>query len=360
MRVAFVGCGYVADQYARTMAQHPSVALAGVYDRDPVRQKAFCDHHGVTGYPTYDALLADPTVAVVVNLTNPAEHADVTRAALRAGRHVYAEKPMALDLAEARSLADLARTNGLGLASAPCSVLGETAQTVWDLLGEGRIGTVRLVYAEMDAGPVLRSRFRTWVSPSGAPWPYDDEFRTGCVIEHGGYSLTWLTAFFGPVTRLIATAASLVPNGFVPNGSAAPDFSVACLTFAGGVIARLTIGQVAPQDQSLRIVGDKGVIDVRDGGDFESPVTVTRRPGGPAIPVALRRAAVSGAGYAAHRHYDFARGVADLAAAVTGERESRLPVDHALHVLELTLAIARAGDGVTMTPSTTFAPMSQM
>ncbi|GAA0971605.1 Gfo/Idh/MocA family oxidoreductase [Acrocarpospora macrocephala] len=356
VRIAIVGCGYVADFYLATLPNHPFLQLTGAYDRDLRRQREFTGYHQVDGYGSLPDLLADPAVELVVNLTNPSSHAEVTRLALLAGKHVYVEKPLAMTLPEARALVDLAAGRGLLLGSAPCNLLGETAQTLWRALREGVIGTPRLAYAELDAGPIPRLPFETWVSASGAPWPYLDEFRTGCVIEHAGYYLTWLTAFFGPAVEVTAYAAAVVPNPYLEG--AAPDFATACLRFGGGVVARVTSGIIAPGDHSLRIVGDEGVLTVTDCGDYESPVTLTRAAGEAPVPLVRSRGPLHG--YDDVHRMDFACGVADLARAATGETPSHLPVEHALHVLELTLTMAEATGGTVMRPSTTFAPFPPM
>ncbi|MGW0783286.1 Gfo/Idh/MocA family protein [Streptomyces sp. NPDC002913] len=363
MRIAIVGCGYAADFYAITAPNHPLLEIIGVYDRVPERQQAFADYHGFKGYESLDALLNDPAVEIVVNVTNPLSHAAVTRAALMAGKHVYSEKPFALDLGEAKSLVELAKARGLELGSAPCNLLSETAQTVWQAIRRGTIGTPRLAYAELDAGPLLRLPFQKWVSSSGAPWPYHDELVTGCTIEHAGYYLTWLTAFFGPATQVTAFASSIVPKGHLvaDESELAPDFSVACMTFADGVVGRVTTGISAPNNQSLRIIGDEGVLEVADGGHFGSPVSVTYDPeGGDPVELPLVRDTGRLAGLGDHHNYDFARGVADFAAAVAGKGTSHLPTDHALHVLELTLTMANATEGVVAHPETTFAPVPPM
>ena len=100
----------------------------------------------------------------------------------------------------------------LQISAAPCSLLGETAQTIWNALRAGRLGPVRLVYAEMDEGMVFRMPYVRWKSASGAPWPYRDEFTVGTIIEHAGYILTWLPAFFGPVMSVAGFSACLIPE----------------------------------------------------------------------------------------------------------------------------------------------------
>ncbi|MEU4249099.1 Gfo/Idh/MocA family oxidoreductase [Amycolatopsis sp. NPDC026612] len=136
-----------------------------------VRQRAFSEHHGVAAYRTLAELLADRRVEVVVKLTNPGSHFEVNRAAFTAGKHVFVEKPLALGLAEAQELVELAAARRLALGSAPSSLLGEAAQTAWRAVREGAIGVPRLAYAELDDGPIQRMPFHTWVSTSGPPGP---------------------------------------------------------------------------------------------------------------------------------------------------------------------------------------------
>ena len=145
MKVAFVGCGWVADLYLSTLKSHPRLELAGVYDSDPVRADAFARHHRVRKFDSYEQLLGDASIGLVANLTNPRSHYAVSRQALEAGKHVYSEKPLATDLAQATELVALADEKGLLLAGAPATLLGEAAQTAWKALRDGRVGKPRLV-----------------------------------------------------------------------------------------------------------------------------------------------------------------------------------------------------------------------
>ena len=260
MNIAIVGCGFVADYYLATLPNHPDLRLIGVTDHNPDRAARFAAFHDVPKYDSLDALRHDDRVELVLNLTNPRSHFEVTRACLEAGKHVYTEKPLAMELEQARTLVELAEVRGLGLASAPCSLLGETAQTVWKALRERQVGTVRLVYAELDDGMVFRMPYRKWASTSGTPWPAQDEFEVGCTFEHAGYYLTWLPAFFGPARTVTAFSACLVPDKQTdePLEHNAPDFSVACITFASGVVARLTCSIIAPHDHSIAHLRRRG------------------------------------------------------------------------------------------------------
>jgi predicted dehydrogenase len=160
MQIAIVGSGFVADFYARHIRSHPALRLAGVSDRDPNRASRFGEFHSLPVYRSFDELLEDDSIDIVVNLTNPRSHFQVSKACLEADKHVYSEKPLAMQLSEARELVDLAAGRGLYISSAPSTVLGETAQTIWKALREDTIGRVRLIYAELDDGLVHRKPYR--------------------------------------------------------------------------------------------------------------------------------------------------------------------------------------------------------
>lgn len=377
MRIAIVGCGYVADYYIATLVNHPGLELAGVCDRDAERARVFAAHHRLRRYDSLEALLRDPAVALVANLTNPRSHFEVSRRALEAGKHVYTEKPLATDLADAQRLVELAEARGLLLSSAPCTVLGESAQTLWKALREGRIGTPRLIYAELDDGPVPLEDHGTWTSASGAPWPARDEFEVGCTLEHSGYALTWMTAFFGPALRVTASAHVLTPDKGVPLEVKTPDFTVASIEFASGIVARLTCGIFAALDRRLRVFGDAGILSVGDIWDFGAPVHLGTRTRlglkaerhprlarwvglGPRRLPLVRRPRFRWSGRPAN-HIDFSRGIAELAEAAGEGRPPRLSARWSLHVNELALAIQHPDrHGCPRELHSTFTPMAPM
>ena len=370
--IGIVGCGYVADFYAATLPMHPELWLVGCSDLNETRAQVFAQRNDCAAFPSLGDLLNDERIQIVVNLTSPEGHAVVTRASLEAGKHVYTEKPLAHDLSAAQGLVELAKSRGLVLAAAPCSVLGETATAMRAAVRRGDIGTIRLAYAELDDGPIHRMRPESWASPAGTPWPWRSEFTTGCTVEHASYHLTWLVALFGSVTRVTAFSRAMVPDKHpdLPKELCAPDFSVAILLFECGVVARLTCSIVAPHDHSLRLIGDAGVIEVDEVWHFGAPVRIraerslllrsqtypwlTRHAWTRALfGIRPRKSDLSprtGLLRRLRRHeMDYALGPAEVAAAVREGRECRLSPELALHVTEITHAIANAGEtGVTM------------
>jgi predicted dehydrogenase len=371
MKIALIGCGFVADYYLATLGMHPELQVQGVFDILPERTATLSKAYRVRAYGSLEAVLSDPNVEMVLNLTPPREHHGVSKAALMSGKHVYSEKPLAMELTDARELVELARERGVQIACAPCSMLGETAQTVWRALRAQVVGTVRLVYGEMDDGLVHRMQYRKWASVSGMPWPYKDEFEVGCTLEHAGYYVTWFAAMFGPATRITTFASTRIPDkvpGEVLNMDS-PDFTVACIEFSSGVVARLTCGIVAPHDHELKVVGDDGVLYTDDAWNYRSPVYVRRlvsirrktflnpiksRQKLPPSPHGKPR--TKGA-----QSMDFARGPAEVAAAIRERRPCRLSPEFSLHVNEIALAIHHARrDGAVYEMTTTFDPIEPM
>ncbi len=371
MNIAIVGCGFVADYYIGTLPLHPELKLLGMMDRVPERAVHLSKFHNVPRYDTLDELLGDERVELVLNLTNPRDHYGVSKAALDAGKHVYSEKPLAMDMAQATELVELAERKGLLISSAPCSLLGETAQTLWKALREQAVGPVRVVYAEMDDGMVHLMPYKKWLSEAGVPWPDKDEFEVGCTLEHAGYYLTWLAAWFGPATSVTSFASIQVPDKLTdePLNLMSPDFSVSCIQFANGVVARLTCSILAPHDHALKIVGDKGVLYTQDSWQYQSPVYSRRmmkirrktflnpfKSHHPLLKAPQPKAKTKGS-----QSMDFARGPAEVAAAVREQRPCRLSPRFSLHVNELALAIHYAREqGATYRMTTTFDPVEPM
>src|SRR6266567_2909143 len=109
MNVAIVGCGYVAEFYGKTLGNYPELKLVGAYDRNEKNLLAFCSRWSVPRHASLQSLLADASVQLVLNLTNPRSHYEVTRQCIEAGKHVYSEKPLAMDSEQARELVELAQ-----------------------------------------------------------------------------------------------------------------------------------------------------------------------------------------------------------------------------------------------------------
>jgi predicted dehydrogenase len=368
VRIALVGTGYVADYYFRTLQSYPDLQIVGAWDNRPSALQHFCTAHQIHAFSSYEELLAGDA-QIVVNLTNPESHYEVSLLALQADKHVYSEKPLGMDMAQATELVALATQRKLYLSGAPCSLLGESAQTLWRELRRGRIGSVYCAYAEMDDGLVSNMAYRGWLSETGIPWPWKNEFETGCTLEHAGYYLAWFPAFFGPATHVTAMSSTLVKDKSTdePLAHNGADFSVATVTFQSGVVVRLTCSIVAEHDHQLRVFGDAGTLSIEDSWFYGSPVKLQksfnvrrRQITSPKLPVKMRGKAAKHK-YRGSQQMDFAKGISELSESISQGRRCRLNADYMLHVNELVLAIHHAGpDGVSVPITSRFEAIEPM
>src|SRR5262245_44345306 len=122
-----------------TLANHAGLRLVGAYDRSAEQLQRFSRYYRVRPYASLGKVLADPDVAIIVNLTDPESHYAVSRAALEAGKHVYSEKPLAMTFEEAESLVKLAAGLGITIAGAPANALSAAHAAVADALAANAI-----------------------------------------------------------------------------------------------------------------------------------------------------------------------------------------------------------------------------
>jgi predicted dehydrogenase len=327
VRIGIVGAGNIAVPYARTIVAAEGLELVAVADAIAGRADELVAEFGGVAHTSLDALLSDDRVDAVVNLTAAVAHVDVTRAALEAGKHVHSEKPLALDYAAAKSLVELADTRGLGLSASPATLLGEAQQTMWKLVREGELGTVRVAYAEANWGKV-----ESW-HPSPLTL-----YAVGAMGDVGVYPIAILTAMFGPARRVTAFATTLVPARVdkfgAPFGIEVPDIEIAALELESGVVARVTASfYVGPGYQrGVELHGDAGILHLPTWGEFDSQILLSTTGNGdeyaPVEPVRT-----------AYRGIDWSRALIDLAAAVDEGRPPRASGAHAAHVVEILDAV---------------------
>src|SRR4051794_24411773 len=121
--IGIIGCGNISEAYLKGAARSSLVAVKSVADLNPAAARSRAEQFGV-GATDVDALLADPDIRIVINLTVPQAHADVSLRILEAGKHVYSEKPIGTALAETRPVLEAAALRGLRVGCAPDTFLG--------------------------------------------------------------------------------------------------------------------------------------------------------------------------------------------------------------------------------------------
>ena len=331
--VGLVGCGDIASEYAWTIRGFPELVIGGVAARPTASAERFAARHGLRA-TTAEALLANAAVEVVLNLTPPRAHAQVTEAALRAGKHVYSEKPLGVDLAEAAGLAALAEARGLSLCSAPDTFLGRAHQECRALIDEGAIG--RPIGG---TAAFLSGGHEAW---HPAPAFYD--LGAGPAKDIGPYHLGTLVNLLGPVERVVAAQGATASERRWTDAEGracslpvrVPTHVAGLLGFAGGVLVDLTLSFDVPSCALRRfeLWGTQGAIAIPDPIFFGGAIGLKRtgedwRTIQPTAP------------YAAPRHRGL--GLVEMVRALKPGRSPLTAAPLALHLVEVMDALERPG-----------------
>ncbi|MEU9978045.1 Gfo/Idh/MocA family oxidoreductase [Streptomyces sp. NPDC051014] len=275
--VGLIGAGNISDQYLTNLTRFPDLHVAVVGDLDTGRAEAQARKHGVEQWGTAGDVLAHPDVDIVVNLTVPAVHAEVSSAVIDAGKHVWSEKPIAVERADARDLLDRAAAAGLRVGVAPDTVLGPGLQTALRAVTRGDIGTPLSAQTVMQyAGPDL--------------WHPDPEFLfakgAGPLFDMGPYYITALVCLFGSVSRVAAVGSTARTVRTVRSGQrAGAEFAVAVpthvsalLQFDDGGVGQSVFSFDSPLTRTgfVEITGTEGTLVLPDPNTFAGEVRITR------------------------------------------------------------------------------------
>ena len=346
LRIGIVGCGVIADIYCRNTPRFADIEMRACADLRAEAAEKLAEKYGLTPM-TVSELLASREVDIVLNLTVPAAHAEVSMAALNAGKHVYSEKPLATSVAAARELVATARERGLRIAAAPDTVLGAAGREARRLIDGGKAGRITAGTAF-----VLSRGMEHW-HPSPA-WFFQPG--AGPVFDMGPYYLTQLVQLLGPVLRVAAlagtgfterllTAEGPLKGTKVPVGT--PTTLLSLLDFAGG--SQVMFGaswdvsrhshrpfELYGTEASLRLPDPNfmgGTIELgtreQDWQEIRTDHLVFGRNNYPADAPRVAN--------------DRGLGLAEMARAIREGRRQRLSAGLALHVTSVMESILRAG-----------------
>jgi predicted dehydrogenase len=331
--IGLIGCGNISAAYLKAAPLFPELRIAAVADLDESRARACAEEFGLKA-TTVDALLADPAVEVVLNLTTPAAHVPVGLDAIRHGKHVHSEKPLGSSAATARTLLDAADKAGLRVGSAPDTFLGGAHQTARKLLDDGAIGPVLSGTAFM-----LNHGHEHW---HPAPDFYYAE-GGGPMLDMGPYYLSNLVNLLGPVATVtgVATAGfqertigSERRRGQVVPVSVATHVS-GLMSFVNGAVVSITTSFDVWQHRhgNMELYGAEGSMVVPDPNRFGGTVAVAKRRD-PWADMPLSHGFANG-------NFRII-GLADMARAIRIGRPHRCSGEMAYHVLEVMEAFGRS------------------
>ena len=330
LRLGIIGCGNISSLYADAAQYFPVLDFRACSDLEPSRAQAFAQRYGLEAMDSAD-LLAHPDIDAVVNLTVPQAHAEVSRAALLAGKHVYSEKPLATTLADGQELLELAAQQQRRLACAPSTFLGAAVQTARYAIDQGMIGQ------PVAANAVMLSHGMEHWHPNPA---FFYQAGAGPLMDMGPYYLAALLNLLGPMQRVTASARISFPERSGKQGSfpvTTPTHIAAVLDcVAGPVVSLVTSFDVWHSNiPKFEIYGSEGSLSIPAPNMFYGPVLLRSAQADDWQELPL-----------VHSHDSLERSwgiaLADFAYAIAHDRPHRASAALGLHALEIMQAILTA------------------
>jgi predicted dehydrogenase len=331
LNVGLVGCGAISRNYLKNAANLPSIRFAACCDLMSEKAHELAEEFGIPkAYDQTERLVGDPEVEAVLNLTIPSAHAPVAMQAIEAGKHVYSEKPLALDFDEGKQVTQAAAAKGVRVGNAPDTFLGAAHQTARKLIDEGAIGQPVAATALMMGGGVegWHPNPRFYYEPGGGP-----------MFDMGPYYLTALMFLLGPIKSVQGSAKIAIPRRHVTAEKCpyrgeiidvqTPDFVAGSIEFHSGVIATIITSFATPfpahdGKHPITVFGTEGSIKAADPNNFDGGIELIRSPeqGWQEVP---------------HWHtrgYGRSAGLGEMAQAIREDRPHRASGQLSLAVLE--------------------------
>jgi len=327
-KIGVIGCGNISgiylDNFRKLFGFLKVIACA---DLIPDRARDRADKFGVPRVCTVKELLSDPDIDIVVNLTIPNAHAKINLDAIKAGKHVYCEKPLAMNRKDGLKILETAGKKGLFVGCGPDTFLGAGLQVCRKLLDDGAIGKLIAATAFM-------------VGHGHESWHPDPNFYyqpgAGPMFDMGPYYLTALISLMGPVCRVTGSDKITFPERTItsqPNYGKVikvntPTHITGIMDFANGGIGTITTSfdVWGAQLPYIEIYGSEGTLSTPDPNIFGGPIRLLRARKKRWINVPL-----------IDRYADNSRGlgVADMAQAIVSGGKHRANGKMAYHVLDI-------------------------
>ena len=271
-----IGCGNISQAYVSATKIFPAIKIVACADAKPEAARGAAQRWGLEAL-SVEALLGRADIDVVLNLTIPKAHAAVTLQALTAGKHVYLEKPFALNREEGKHVTDKAQALGLRVGCAPDTFLGAGLQTCRKLVDDGALGRVF-------AGTALM------MIPGHESWHPNPDFYYakggGPVFDMAPYYLTALVNLLGPIGKVSAVATTPRPTRTITSQPRrgevipvdVPTHVAGTLTFCSGAVVSMIMSFDVQRhsNQPLELHGDAGSLQVPDPNTFGGPVKLSQ------------------------------------------------------------------------------------
>lgn len=280
VKTAVVGCGMISNIYIKNLKNLFSIIdLVACCDINMDNARAQAEKYGVENVMTLEEVLKSDEIELAINLTGPAQHYEVVKQLLEAGKHVWTEKVLCLDIEEGKELVALAKEKNVYLGVAPDTFLGAGLQTARWAIDKGMIGDVTSVLAVVNRNQAIASEFFGFIRFAGGGFPYDV----------GVYYVTAMLALLGPVKRITGFSKNIFPvreSTLFYNGRygqkwefESRNLMAGALEFESGAVGSMLFAGESIQDEQphFAIYGTEGILYLGNPGDFHGSVKLLRK-----------------------------------------------------------------------------------
>ncbi len=329
IKVAMIGVGAISGIYLKNITNlYQEVELIGVCDLVRERAEKAKEEYNIPKiYDKFEDAIADPEVDILLNLTRPYEHFDISEKALLGGKHVFSEKPLGATFDEGKKLVELAREKGLMIGGAPDTFLGAGIQTCRKLIDDGMIGEVF-----GSACFMICHGHETW-HPDPA---FYYQFGGGPMMDMGPYYVTALVNLMGGVSGVTGVTKTTFDKRVITSQPKCgeivevevPTHVTGTLHFDSGAIGTIitTFDVYYNKQARFEIYGTKGTLIVPDPNTFDGPIQLLRPEDGEYKEMPL---------LFDYKENSRGLGLADMAKAIAQGRTHRANDELTLHVLEI-------------------------
>ena len=340
--IGVIGCGNISAAYMRLAPLFKGIEMRACADLNADAAKARAEEFGLKAL-NIDDLLSSEDVDIIVNLTVPVAHFEVSKRVLDAGKHVYSEKPFVLSADEGKALKAIADEKGLRVGSAPDTFMGGAHQLARHLVDSGAVGKITsgTCFVQSPGMEMWHPNPDFFFQPGGGP-----------ILDLGPYYISNLVQMLGPVARVTALSSSGSEYRTITSQPRAgekikvetPTTVHAILQFKSGAqILYGTSWDVWQHGHSnMELYGQGGTLHVPDPNFFGGEVRMTNKSA--FVNVAEAWAHPLGVANENDRANYRCAGLADMGQAILENRKHRCSLDFALHVVEVMTGILTSGE----------------
>ena len=334
LKIGVIGAGVISEQYLDNLTKAASLSVEMIADLDPSRSQQRAQQYSIPSYGTPEELLQRADIDLVVNLTIPKAHEEVTISCLKAGKHVWSEKPLALDNGSVERIKKQALESKREVGCAPDTFLGPGIQTGLRLIQDGRIGKVTGATTAFEvSGPESWHPNPDFLYAKGG----------GPIFDMGPYYLTALVCALGAVTQVVARSSQARDFRVIGSGPRqgekfpveVPTNVFALLDFSDGSTAQSSFSFDSARMRAgvLEIHGTEGSIVLPDPNGFEGVLDLFRFDSKDGTPEKIPCV-----GEVMYRGV----GVVDMAHAIASGSKPRANIDLAGHIVEVMQALEQS------------------